>query len=67
MKKGIKEIIYDRLYKNGVITTILGVIFLSAALVMYFNNDYPVLDVTPVAAIGLLLLGIKDDILSKLR
>lgn len=62
----VYEILISRLAKNGVITTIIGVLFMLTALYMFVSNNYEAIYIGSVASIGLLLLGVKDDFISKI-
>lgn len=51
----------DRLFKSGLITTIVGLIIIVAAVIVWSIKDIPAAEVVVIAGIGSGLLFVKDE------
>ena len=53
-----------RLFKDGIITTVVGIIALAGAGYMYMSKDHNSIEAGELAAIGLIFLRSKDSLIS---
>lgn len=53
----------DRLFKSGMVTTILGVIIIGVALYMYVTKNADSREILEVAALGMVFLRSKDSLI----
>lgn len=53
----------DRLFKSGIITTIIGLLVLGVGVWLYVSKDHNEIEAGAVCAIGLLLLRSKDSLI----
>ena len=51
----------ERLFKNGLITTILGVVLICGAAYMYLSKEFTHLEAAELAALGMVFLRAKDS------
>jgi len=52
-----------RLFKDGIVTTMLGLTILSIAVSLYISKHHTETEAGAVAALGLLLLRSKDSLI----
>jgi len=52
-----------RLFKDGIITTILGILILCVGVYLYISKDHTEVEAGAVAAIGLIFLRSKDSLI----
>jgi hypothetical protein len=53
----------DRLFKSGLITTILGICILGIGVFLYISKEHNEIEAGAVCTIGLLLLRSKDSLI----
>lgn len=53
----------ERLFKSGIVTTILGVLILCVGVWLYVSKDHNEIEAGAVCAIGLILLRSKDSLI----
>jgi hypothetical protein len=53
----------ERLFKSGIITTLIGLIILFVALYLYVSLKHSETEAGAVAALGILLLRSKDSLI----
>lgn len=53
----------DRLFKSGLVTTILGVVILGAVLYMWVTKNATQTEAYAMAALGLMFLRSKDSLI----
>mgnify|MGYP003110949763 CR=1 FL=1 len=53
----------ERLFKTGIVTTMMGLTVLSVAVVLYVSKGHTETEAGAVAALGLLLLRSKDSLI----
>lgn len=53
----------ERLFKTGIVTTMMGLTVLSVAVVLYVSKGHTETEAGSVAALGLLLLRSKDSLI----
>ena len=59
----LKQKIMKRLFKDGIVTTMLGLTILSIAVSLYISKHHTETEAGAVAALGLLLLRSKDSLI----
>ncbi len=52
-----------RLFKDGIVTTLMGLTILSIAVCLYISKNHTETEAGAVAALGLLLLRSKDSLI----
>jgi hypothetical protein len=52
-----------RLFKDGIVTTLMGLTILSIAVTLYVSKGHTETEAGAVAALGLLLLRSKDSLI----
>jgi hypothetical protein len=52
-----------RLFKDGIVTTMLGLTILSIAITLYISKEHTETEAGAVAALGLLLLRSNDSLI----
>tara|TARA_R110002126_G_scaffold290157_1_gene446526 strand:- start:192 stop:371 length:180 start_codon:yes stop_codon:yes gene_type:complete len=52
-----------RLFKEGIVTTLMGLTILSIAITLYVSQHHTETEAGAVAALGLLLLRSKDSLI----
>jgi len=52
-----------RLFKDGIVTTLMGLTILSIAICLYISKNHTETEAGAVAALGLLLLRSKDSLI----
>ena len=52
-----------RLFKDGIVTTMMGLTILSIAVTLYISKSHTETEAGAVAALGLLLLRSKDSLI----
>jgi len=52
-----------RLFKDGIVTTLMGLTILSVAVCLYISKNHTETEAGAVAALGLLLLRSKDSLI----
>lgn len=52
-----------RLFKDGIVTTLMGLTILSIAVSLYISKSHTETEAGAVAALGLLLLRSKDSLI----
>ena len=52
-----------RLFKDGIVTTMMGLTILSIAITLYISKHHTETEAGAVAALGLLLLRSKDSLI----
>lgn len=63
MNKNIK----NRLFKQGIASTILGILIIASAVLMMIQDKSTTTERIILLGIGATLLGIKDDLINKLK
>ena len=53
----------ERLFKSGIITTILGILILCVGVWLYISKEHTETEAGAVGALGLLLLRSKDSLI----
>jgi hypothetical protein len=53
----------ERLFKTGIVTTLMGLTILSIAVSLYISKSHTETEAGAVAALGLLLLRSKDSLI----
>jgi hypothetical protein len=53
----------ERLFKTGIVTTIVGLILMAGAVYMYMSKDFTSMEAGELAALGLLFLRTKDSLI----
>ena len=53
----------DRLFKSGLVTTILGIGVLGVGIFLYVSKEHNEIEAGAVCAIGLILLRSKDSLI----
>ena len=53
----------ERLFKNGIATTILGIILMGGSAYMYISKDFTAIEAGELAALGLIFLRSKDSLI----
>jgi len=53
----------ERLFKTGIVTTMMGLTVLSVAVVLYVSKGHTETEAGAVAALGVLLLRSKDSLI----
>ena len=53
----------DRLFKSGLITTIIGIILIGVAVYLYISKDHNEIEAGAVATIGLVFLRAKNSLI----
>jgi hypothetical protein len=53
----------ERLFKTGIVTTLIGLIILLTAVTLYVSKGHTETEAGSVAALGLLLLRSKDSLI----
>ena len=53
----------ERLFKSGIVTTLLGVTILVVGVVLYISKEHTETEAGAVGALGLLLLRSKDSLI----
>ena len=53
----------NRLFENGMVTTIVGLLFLVIAVVMWMFDEKPMEDIIAVAGYGFIFLRSKDSLI----
>lgn len=53
----------DRLFKSGIATTMLGVVFMGIAAYLYISKDHNEIEAGAVAALGVMFLRSKDSLI----
>lgn len=56
-----------RLFKDGIVTTMMGLTILSIAICLYISKNHTETEAGAVAALGLLLLRSKDSLIGLKR
>jgi len=59
----LKQKIMKRLFKDGIVTTMMGLTILSIAITLYISKHHTETEAGAVAALGLLLLRSKDSLI----
>ena len=52
-----------RLFKSGIVTTILGIVILGAGVWLYISDVHTEIEAGAVAALGLMFLRSKDSLI----
>jgi hypothetical protein len=52
-----------RLFSNGIVTTIMGIIILGVGVYLYISQNHSEIEGAAVAAIGLIFLRSKDSLI----
>jgi hypothetical protein len=52
-----------RLFKDGIVTTLMGLTILSIAITLYISKHHTETEAGAVAALGVLLLRAKDSLI----
>mgnify|MGYP003641669022 FL=1 len=53
----------DRLFKSGLVTTILGICILGVGVFLYISKEHNEIEAGAVCTIGLILLRSKDSLI----
>tara|TARA_R110000751_G_scaffold15179_6_gene49021 strand:- start:851 stop:1051 length:201 start_codon:yes stop_codon:yes gene_type:complete len=53
----------ERLFKTGIVTTIVGLILMGGAVYMYMSQNFSSMEAGELAALGLLFLRTKDSLI----
>ena len=53
----------ERLFKSGLVTTVLGVLILCVGVWLYVSKDHTQIEAGAVSALALLLLRSKDSLI----
>jgi TRAP-type mannitol/chloroaromatic compound transport system permease large subunit len=53
----------ERLFKSGIVTTLLGLTILCVAVILYISKSHSETEAGAVGALGLLLLRSKDSLI----
>ncbi|MCK4884173.1 MAG: hypothetical protein KAS30_04850 [Candidatus Diapherotrites archaeon] len=53
----------ERLFKSGIVTTLLGVTILCVGIILYISKEHTETEAGAVGALGLLLLRSKDSLI----
>jgi len=53
----------ERLFKSGIVTTLLGVTILCVGVLLYISKEHSQAEAGAVGALGLLLLRSKDSLI----
>lgn len=53
----------ERLFKTGIVTTMMGLTVLSVAVVLYVSKGHTEAEAGAVAALGVMLLRSKDSLI----
>ncbi len=53
----------ERLFKTGIVTTLMGLTILSIAVSLYISKSHTETEAGAVAALGVLLLRAKDSLI----
>jgi len=53
----------ERLFKTGIVTTLMGLTILSIAVSLYISKSHTETEAGAVAALGILLLRAKDSLI----
>jgi hypothetical protein len=56
-----------RLFKDGIVTTLMGLTILSIAVCLYISKSHTETEAGAVAALGVLLLRAKDSLIGLTR
>ena len=59
----LKKINMKRLFKDGIVTTMMGLTILTIAVSLYISKHHTETEAGAVAALGLLLLRSKDSLI----
>jgi hypothetical protein len=59
----LKQKIMKRLFKDGIVTTMMGLTILTIAVSLYISKHHTETEAGAVAALGLLLLRSKDSLI----
>lgn len=62
-QKTMGDKIIDRLFKSGLITTIIGIVIIGVAVFMYLSKAHSAVEAGTVAAMGLLFLRAKNSLI----
>jgi len=57
----------ERLFKSGIVTTLMGLTILSIAVSLYISKSHTETEAGAVAALGVLLLRAKDSLIGLKR
>ncbi len=57
----------ERLFKTGIVTTLMGLTILSIAVSLYISKSHTETEAGAVAALGVLLLRAKDSLIGLKR
>lgn len=58
-----KIVIMERLFKNGIVTTIIGILILAGGTYMYLSKSFTAMEAAELSAIGLIFLRSKDSLI----
>ena len=53
----------DRLFKSGIVTTIVGLLVVGGAVYMYMSESFSSMEAGELAAIGIMFLRTKDSLI----
>tara|TARA_R110000787_G_scaffold49211_2_gene118216 strand:+ start:563 stop:742 length:180 start_codon:yes stop_codon:yes gene_type:complete len=53
----------ERLFKSGIVTTMMGLTILSIAVILYISKGHSETEAGAVGALGLILLRSKDSLI----
>jgi len=53
----------NRLFKNGIVTTIVGLLIMAGAVYMYMSKDFTTMEAGELAMLSLLFLRSKDSLI----
>jgi hypothetical protein len=53
----------NRLFKNGIVTTIVGLVLIAGAVYMYLSKSFSTMEAGELAALSLLFLRSKDSLI----
>lgn len=56
----------ERLFKEGLITTIIGIIILAGAVYMYLSKDFTSMEAGELAVLGMVFLRAKNSLITLL-
>lgn len=54
----------NRLFKDGVITTVMGVLMISGAVYMYLSKDFTSMEAGELGVMALMFLRSKDSLIN---
>ena len=54
----------NRLFKEGIVTTVIGLIMLAGATYMYLSKSFTSMEAGELGAMALMFLGSKDSIIN---